>query len=78
MNSNNKNQIITTAAILTVVALAASVIVFNQQVAADKDCSVGKALRGKPSNFGEVVSDSAHQGGNGGVFAGFNRGCHSD
>ena len=51
---------------------------YTQTAVADKDCSVGKALAGKPSNWGELVSDNAHAGGNGGTFAEFNKLCHSD
>lgn len=75
--------------IFAVAAIAASVgmivgmatVPFSQTAAADKDCSVGLAIRDKPTGneWGKAVSANAHaEGGNGELFSGFNAFCHAD
>jgi len=52
-----------------------------QSVSADKDCSVGKALKDKPSGneWGKAVSEySKENQGAGEIFSGYNERCHSD
>jgi hypothetical protein len=73
--------------VFAIAAIAASLgmivgmatVPYSQTAAADKDCSVGKAIADKPSNWGQLVSENAHaEGGNGETFSGFNAFCHAD
>jgi hypothetical protein len=52
-------------------------IPYTQTAVADKDCNIGQAA-GKQPGWGGAVSDEAKAGGVGGIFAFFNKQCHSD
>jgi len=74
----------TTSTVIAIFAIIAAVGIGSvsagllQTAHADKNCSVGKTIKDKPSDWGKRVSENAKEtGGNGDVFSGFNEQCHS-